>query len=260
MPEGLGTITAGGRDHRIARLDAFDGVERLPYSLRILLESLARAAAQGHDDETRAVARWEAGAEPSETISFRPARVLLQDFTGVPAIVDLAAMRDAMRDLGGDPAKINPQLPAELVIDHSIQVDEFATRLAIVRNAEREFERNRERYAFLRWGQQRLRRLQRRPARTPASSTRSTSSTSPGSSRRASTTASCGVPGHAGRHRLAHDDGQRARRARLGRRRDRGRGRDARRAGLDARPAGRRLPAWRASSPRARPRPTSSSR
>src|SRR3954468_19749876 len=137
----------------MARLDAFDGVERLPYSLRILLESLARAAAQGHDDETQAVAGWRAHADPSETISFRPARVLMQDFTGVPAVVDLAAMRDAMRDLGGDPARINPQLPAELVIDHSVQVDEYATARAIFRNAELEFERNRERYAFLRWGQ-----------------------------------------------------------------------------------------------------------
>src|SRR5438105_4080169 len=91
--------------------------------------------------------------EPSDEISFRPARVLLQDFTGVPAIVDLASMRNAMQDLGGDPARINPQLPAELVIDHSVQVDEYGSARAIFRNAELEFERNRERYAFLRWGQ-----------------------------------------------------------------------------------------------------------
>ena len=91
--------------------------------------------------------------EPSKEIAFTPARVLMQDFTGVPAVVDLAAMRDAMADLGGDPAKINPLVPVELVIDHSIQVDEFATRFAFKRNAELEFERNRERYAFLRWGQ-----------------------------------------------------------------------------------------------------------
>jgi aconitate hydratase len=101
----------------------------------------------------QAVASWVASAEPEREISFTPGRVLLQDFTGVPAIVDLAAMRNAMRDLGGDPKRINPLLPAELVIDHSVQVDEFATRLAISRNAELEFERNRERYAFLRWGQ-----------------------------------------------------------------------------------------------------------
>ena len=105
------------------------------------------------DRDVEAVATWVAADEPSREISFTPARVLLQDFTGVPAIVDLAAMRDAMPDLGGDPARINPLLPAELVIDHSVQVDEYATRLAIGRNAELEFERNRERYAFLRWGQ-----------------------------------------------------------------------------------------------------------
>ena len=112
----------------------------------------------------RAVAGWDAQAEPEHEISFRPARVLLQDFTGVPAIVDLAAMREAMVDLGGDAATINPQIPAELVIDHSVQVDEFGSRMAIFKNTEREFERNRERYAFLRWGQSGVRQLQRRPA------------------------------------------------------------------------------------------------
>ena len=140
------------------RIDALQeryDVLRLPYTLRILLENVLRnedgTTVTARDVE--AIAGWVASAEPSQEISFTPARVLLQDFTGVPAIVDLAVMRDAMRDLGGDPAKINPQLPAELVIDHSVQVDEFATRLAILRNAELEFERNRERYAFLRWGQ-----------------------------------------------------------------------------------------------------------
>ena len=122
---------------------------RLPYTLRILLENVLR---NGGDPD--AVAGWDPAAAPSREISFMPARVLLQDFTGVPAIVDLAAMRDAMRNQGGDPGKINPLIPAELVIDHSVQVDEFATRFAIGRNVELEFERNRERYAFLRWGQQ----------------------------------------------------------------------------------------------------------
>ena len=154
----LGTIDAGGRSLAIARLDALAGetdVARLPYTLRVLLENVLRAEVLGHgsEDEVRAVAGWRAQAEPSEEISFRPARVLLQDFTGVPAIVDLAAMREAMVALGGDAAAINPQIPAELVIDHSVQVDEFGTRMAIFRNTEREFERNRERYAFLRWGQ-----------------------------------------------------------------------------------------------------------
>ncbi len=121
----------------------------------MLLENVLRAEALGlgSEDEVRAVAGWDAHADPSHEISFRPARVLLQDFTGVPAIVDLAAMREAMVALGGDAAAINPQIPAELVIDHSVQVDEFGSKLAIFRNTEREFERNRERYAFLRWGQ-----------------------------------------------------------------------------------------------------------
>jgi aconitate hydratase len=154
----LGQIEAGGQSAAIARLDALAAeteVSRLPYTLRVLLENVLRAEALGlgSEDEVRAVAGWDADAAPSEEISFRPARVLLQDFTGVPAIVDLAAMREAMVALGGDAAAINPQIPAELIIDHSVQVDEFGTRMAIFRNTEREFERNRERYAFLRWGQ-----------------------------------------------------------------------------------------------------------
>ena len=136
--------------YRLDALQARWDVARLPYTLRILLENVLR---NGTDAEVEAVAGWVAADEPSHEISFMPSRVLLQDFTGVPAIVDLAAMRDAMRDLGGDPAKINPLIPAELVIDHSVQVDEFASRLAIGRNVELEFERNKERYAFLRWGQ-----------------------------------------------------------------------------------------------------------
>jgi aconitate hydratase len=147
------TLEVGGRGYEIFRIDALQArydVARLPYTLRILLENVLR---HGEDADVEAIAGWVAGAEPEHEISFRPARVLLQDFTGVPAIVDLAAMRHAMQGLGGDPARINPQLPAELVIDHSVQVDEYGTRMAIRRNAELEFERNRERYAFLRWGQ-----------------------------------------------------------------------------------------------------------
>jgi aconitate hydratase len=154
----LEQLLAGGASHAFARLDALrdeTDFARLPYTLRVLLENVLRAEVLGHGsaEEVRAVAGWEARAEPSNEISFRPARVLLQDFTGVPAIVDLAAMREAMVALGGDAAAINPQIPAELVIDHSVQVDEFGSRFAILRNTEREFERNRERYAFLRWGQ-----------------------------------------------------------------------------------------------------------
>jgi aconitate hydratase len=155
----LTTLSAGTRAYAIARLDALAAevdVARLPYTLRILLENVLRAEALGRGSvtEVRALARWDPAGLPTEEIAFRPTRVLLQDFTGVPALVDLAAMRDAMRDLGGDPARINPVLPSELVIDHSIQVDAFGSRLAMSRNAELEYQRNAERYAFLRWGQQ----------------------------------------------------------------------------------------------------------
>ena len=139
---------------RIARLDevaSSEEIARLPYSLRILLENVLRA---GEEDEVGAILQWQPGEDPHREISFRPARVLLQDFTGVPAIVDLAAMRDAMRALGGKAAQINPLLPSELVIDHSVQVDVFGSKIAIFKNTELEFERNRERYAFLRWGQE----------------------------------------------------------------------------------------------------------
>jgi aconitate hydratase len=151
------TLNAGGREHEIFRLDAlqqrFD-VARLPFSLKVLLENLLRTEGNGSVTaaDIEALAGWDAGAEPSREIAFTPARVLMQDFTGVPAVVDLAAMRDAMADMGGDPAKINPLAPAELVIDHSVQVDAFGTRDSFRVNAEREFERNQERYAFLRWG------------------------------------------------------------------------------------------------------------
>src|SRR3954451_25084173 len=148
------TLEVGGREYEIFRLDAlqkrFD-VARLPYSLKILLENLLRF----EDGEVvtkkmiETVAKWDAKAEPSDEISYTPARVLMQDFTGVPAIIDLAAMRDAMAALDADPGKINPLRPAELVIDHSIQVDEFRLRDSFKRNAELEFERNRERYEFL---------------------------------------------------------------------------------------------------------------
>src|SRR5215208_7345544 len=153
------TLTVGDRSYDIHRLDALQqrwDVARLPYTLRILLENVLR---NGDERDVEAVAGWVATDEPSREISFSPARALHQDFTGVPAIVDLAAMRNAMADMGGDPARINPQIPAELVIDHSVQVDEFGTRLSFRHNVEREFERNRERYAFLRWGQGALRDL-----------------------------------------------------------------------------------------------------
>src|SRR5690349_21751969 len=152
------TLEVGGRSLEIFRLDAlaarFD-IARLPFSLKVLLENLLRTedgeSVTRKDIET--LAGWDPLGPPTIEIAFTPSRVLMQDFTGVPAIVDLAAMRDAMAELGGDPALINPLVPVELVIDHSIQVDVFGERLAFQRNAELEFERNRERYAFLRWGQ-----------------------------------------------------------------------------------------------------------
>src|SRR5215217_3086103 len=151
-------LEADGKTYEIFRLDALQSsfdVARLPFSLKVLLENLLRnedgVAVRAED--VKALASWDAKAEPSQEIAFTPARVVMQDFTGVPAVVDLAAMRDAMADMGGDPAKINPLVPAELVIDHSVQVDAFGTRDAFRINAEREFERNEERYGFLRWGQ-----------------------------------------------------------------------------------------------------------
>ncbi len=152
------TLDAGGRSFEIFRLDAlqqrFD-VARLPFSLKVLLENLLRTEGNGSVDaaDIEALAGWDAKARPSKEIAFTPARVLMQDFTGVPAVVDLAAMRDAIAQMGGDAAQINPLVPAELVIDHSVQVDAFGTHDAFRVNAEREFERNQERYSFLRWGQ-----------------------------------------------------------------------------------------------------------
>jgi aconitate hydratase A / 2-methylisocitrate dehydratase len=157
------TLRAGDRSVSYAPLASVGGIERLPYSLRILLENALR---HGSESGAEAVAQWESQADPSRELGFRPARVLLQDFTGVPSIVDLAAMRSAMADFGGDPAKINPHIPAELVIDHSVQVDEFATRLAIATNVDRDYERNGERYAFLRWGQQAFENLKVVPPNT----------------------------------------------------------------------------------------------
>jgi aconitate hydratase len=155
-------LSVGERSYTIFRLDALQSkydIARLPFSLKILLENLLRnedgESIRAQDIE--ALATWSATDEPSKEIAFTPARVVMQDFTGVPAVVDLAAMRDAMRELGGEESKINPLVPAELVIDHSVQVDAFGTAKAFQFNAEREFERNEERYAFLRWGQEAFR-------------------------------------------------------------------------------------------------------
>ena len=149
------TLTVGERSYEIFRLDAVEGAESLPYSLKILLENLLRTedGANITVDDIRALASWDPTSEPSKEIQFTPARVIMQDFTGVPCVVDLATMREAMADMGGDPSKINPLAPAEMVIDHSVIADVFGTADAFVRNVEIEYGRNRERYQFLRWGQ-----------------------------------------------------------------------------------------------------------
>src|ERR1700687_685783 len=159
------TLKVGGKDYEIYRLDALDkagvSTKHLPFSLRILLENLLRTE-DGRNvkaEDIRALASWNGKTKSEKEIAFTPSRVLMQDFTGVPAVVDLAAMRDAMTKLGGEPALINPLQPAELVIDHSVQVDEFGKPQAFAMNAELEFLRNRERYAFLRWGQTAFRNL-----------------------------------------------------------------------------------------------------
>ncbi len=153
-----GTLTAGGSSYQICRLDAVPGSADLPFSLKILLENLLRTedGANVTERHIMALAGWDPVAEPDTEIQFSPARVIMQDLTGVPAVVDLASMREAMRDLGGNPEKINPLVPAELVIDHSVIADIFGRPDAFDRNVEFEFQRNSERFAFLRWGQQAL--------------------------------------------------------------------------------------------------------
>src|SRR5436853_6963947 len=149
-------LQVGDRSFEIFRLDALPGTERLPYSLKVLLENLLRKedGVSVRGDDVQALADWDPSGKPSREIAYAPARILMQDFTGEPAVVDLAVMRDAMANMGGGPARINPHIPVDLVIDHSIIADVVSVPNAFLRNAELEFERNRERYLFLRWGQQ----------------------------------------------------------------------------------------------------------
>ncbi|CAL9598938.1 Aconitate hydratase A [Streptomyces sp. enrichment culture] len=149
------TLQVGDESYEIFRLDKVEGSARLPYSLKVLLENLLRTedGANITADHIRALGGWDSQAQPSQEIQFTPARVIMQDFTGVPCVVDLATMREAVKELGGDPAKINPLAPAELVIDHSVIADKFGTNDAFKQNVELEYGRNRERYQFLRWGQ-----------------------------------------------------------------------------------------------------------
>ncbi|MFJ9665402.1 aconitate hydratase AcnA [Streptomyces sp. NPDC101219] len=149
------TLQVGDESYEIFRLDKVEGSARLPYSLKVLLENLLRTedGANITADHIRALGSWDSQAQPSQEIQFTPARVIMQDFTGVPCVVDLATMREAVKELGGDPAKINPLAPAELVIDHSVIADKFGTADAFKQNVDLEYGRNRERYQFLRWGQ-----------------------------------------------------------------------------------------------------------
>src|SRR5213082_3468998 len=153
--EARDTLKVGDKSYQIYRLDAVAGTEKLPYSLKVLAENLLRTedGANITKDHIDAIANWDPSAEPSVEIQFTPARVIMQDFTGVPCIVALATMREAMADLGGDPTRINPLAPAELVIDHSVITDVFGRSDSLERNIEFEYQRNHERYQFLRWGQ-----------------------------------------------------------------------------------------------------------
>src|SRR5438034_1344328 len=157
-----GSLRVGNQDCTIYRLAAvykkYPQAQRLPFSLKILLENLLRTedGVNVTAADIAALAQWDAKAEPAKEIAFTVARVLLQDFTGVPAVVDLAAMRDAMKAMGGDPTRINPLQPAELVIDHSVQVDNFGAANSFQVNTDIEYQRNQERYVFLRWGQNAL--------------------------------------------------------------------------------------------------------
>ena len=251
-----GELHAGAQSLSIFRLDAAgDGVAGLPYSMKVLLENLLR-----HEDgetvtaeDIESLARWD--GRPSEReISFKPARVLMQDFTGVPAVVDLAAMRDAIEALGGDPATVNPMIPVDLVIDHSVIVDLFAGPRRLAGNVELEYQRNGERYTFLRWAQQAFAGFRVVPPGTGDLSPGEPRVPRPRRVRRRAQ--QLGLSRHARRHRHPHADGQRARRARLGCWRDRGGGGDARPADLDARARRGRHASCPARCRRARPQRT----
>ena len=241
------TLSVSGANYEIFRLDALKGhdITRLPYSLKILLENLLRF----EDGKTvtkgdiEALAKWDPKAAPNREIAFRPARVLMQDFTGVPAVVDLAAMREAMKAMGGQATRINPLQPAELVIDHSVQVDRFGSAQALQLNSELEYQRNRERYQFLKWGQQAFHNFKVVPPETGIVHQVNLEYLARVVFTRVNDGNGACLSRHAGRHRFAHHHDQRPGSARLGRGRHRSRGRHARAAGFDADSPGRRLQA-----------------
>src|ERR1700761_7581964 len=163
-----GTLTVGNTQYKFHKLAQLKRGERLPFSLKVLLENLLRFEDDRtvKRDDVEALLKWDPKAEPDREIAFRPARVLLQDFTGVPCVVDLAAMRDAITRLGGNPDRINPLVPMDLVIDHSVQVDSFGSDKSYGINVDLEYQRNKERYALLRWGQQAFRNFRAVPPGT----------------------------------------------------------------------------------------------
>jgi aconitate hydratase len=241
-------LTAGGLTVEYFSLPAleragFPEIARLPYSLKILLENLLRREDGRFVDaeDIRTLAKWDTKSAQQKEIAFTPARVLLQDFTGVPAVVDLAAMRDGMVRLGGDPRKVNPLQPVELVIDHSVQVDHYAERNAADLNAALEFTRNKERYTFLRWGQEAFDNFRVVPPDTGIVHQVNLEYLARVVFKEETGGVTLAYP-------VTHHDGERPRRRRLGRRRDRGRGRHARSAHLDADPGCRRLQAGRPAS------------
>ena len=152
----LDTLKVDGKDYEYYRIADLPGIDHLPYSLKVLAENLVRNidGANITDDHVKALLDWNPAAQPSHEIQFTPSRVVMQDFTGVPCIVDLATMRDAVKDLGGDPEVINPQVQSDMVIDHSVQIDKYGIADAVEQNMDIEYQRNGERYQFLRWGQQ----------------------------------------------------------------------------------------------------------
>ena len=217
------TIQAGGDNVWISSLRLLEraghpNVARLPYSLKVLLENLVRRE-DGRfvtADDIAALANWDPADKIEKEIAFMPARVLLQDFTGVPAVVDLAAMRDGIVRLGGDPKKVNPLQPVELVIDHSVQVDHFGAASAFDLNGALEYQRNRERYEFLRWGQNAFQNFRVVPPETGIVHQVNIEYLARVVVKEQRRQWPRVLPGHARRHRLAHDDGQRARRGRAG--------------------------------------------
>ena len=257
------TLEAGGKTYAYYSLEkasqALGDISRLPFSMKVLLENLLRFedGVTVTRDDLQCMVDWQKERQINREIQYRPARVLMQDFTGVPAVVDLAAMRDAMKSLGGDPQKINPLVPVHLVIDHSVMVDEFGTPKSFAKNVELEYAAQRRALRVPQMGQPGVRQFRGRAAghrHLPPGQPRTYR---PGGLDLARPEWRGGrLSRHAGRHRQPHDHGQRPRRARLGRRRHRGRGGDARPAGVDADPRSGRLPPDRRAQGRASPPPT----